>query len=195
MIVDVSHVSDKTFWDALETSKAPIFASHSDARALANAPRNMTDEMITALGKKGGLIDVNFNCGFLSQRYRDELAAKSKEVDARLKQATTGKNLGELETDQLEGKIIAEVGIKPATLDDVVAHIDHIKKIAGIGAIGIGTDFNGVECVPEGLEDSSKFPHLTRALLERGYTAEDINKIYGGNLLRVMRAVEAASGK
>ena len=79
MMVDISHVSDKTFWDALEVSKAPIFASHSDARALANAPRNMTDEMIVALAKKGGVVDVNFNCGFLSQRYRDELAAKSTE--------------------------------------------------------------------------------------------------------------------
>ena len=195
MIVDVSHVADKTFWDALETSRAPVFASHSDARALANAPRNMTDEMILAMAQKGGVIQVNFNCGFLSQRYRDELAAKSAEVDARLKQATAGKHLGELETDQMEGKIIAGLGIKPATVADVVAHIDHIRKIAGIGAIGIGTDYNGVECVPEGLEDVSKFPNLTRALLEQGYSAEDIQKIYGGNLLRLLRSVEAASGK
>ena len=105
MMVDISHVSDKTFWDALEVSKAPIIASHSDARALANAPRNMTDEMIVALAKKGGVVQVNFNCGFLSQRFRDELAAKSTAVAERLRQATAGKNLGELETDQLEGKI------------------------------------------------------------------------------------------
>jgi membrane dipeptidase len=195
MMVDISHVSDKTFWDALEVSKAPIFASHSDARALANAPRNMTDEMIVALAKKGGVVDINFNCGFLSQRYRDELAAKSTEVAARVKQATAGRNLGELETDQIEGKIIAELGIKPATIADVVAHIDHIRKIAGIDAIGIGTDFNGVECVPQGLEDVSKFPNLTRALLEKGYKEDDIRMIYSGNLLRVMRAVEMAAGK
>ena len=194
MLVDISHVSDKTFWDALEVSKAPIFASHSDARALANAPRNMTDEMISALAKKGGIIDINFNCGFLSQRYRDEVAAKSAETAKRLKQETAGKNLGELETDQIEGKIIRELGVKPATISDVVAHIDHIRKISGVDAIGIGTDFNGVECVPEGLEDVSKFPNLTRALLEHGYTAEDIAKIYSGNLMRVMRAVEAAAG-
>ena len=195
MLVDISHVSDKTFWDALEISKAPIFASHSDARALANAPRNMTDDMIVALARKGGIIDINFNCGFLSQRYRDEVAAKSKETAMRLKQATEGRNLGELETDQVEGKIIRELGVKPATISDVVDHIDHIRKIAGIDAIGIGTDFNGVECVPEGVEDVSKFPNLTRALLERGYTAEDIGKIYSGNLLRVMKAAEAAAGK
>jgi membrane dipeptidase len=199
MLVDISHVSDKTFWDALEVSKAPIFASHSDARALANAPRNMTDDMIVALAKNGGVVDINFNCGFLSQRYRDEVSAKSAQIAARLKQATSqstgGKNLGELETDQLEGKMIAELGIKPATLADVVAHIDHVRKIAGIDAIGIGTDFNGVECVPQGLEDSSKFPNLTRALLEKGYTSEDIHKIYSGNLLRVMRAAEMAASK
>jgi len=195
MLVDISHVSDKTFWDALEVSRAPIFASHSDARALANAPRNMTDEMIVALAKKGGVVDINFNCGFLSQRYRDELATKTAEVAARLKQATSGKNLGELETDQVEGKIIAELGVKPATIADVVAHIDHIRKIAGIDAIGIGTDFNGVECVPQGLEDVSKLPNLTRALLEKGYKEDDIHKIYSGNLLRVMRAVEVGAGK
>jgi membrane dipeptidase len=195
MLVDISHVSDKTFWDALEVSRAPIFASHSDARALANAPRNMTDEMIVALAKKGGVVDINFNCGFLSQRYRDALVPKSAEVATRLKQATAGKNLGELETDQVEGKIIAELGIKPATLADVVAHIDHIRKIAGIDAIGIGTDFNGVECVPQGLEDVSNLPNLTRALLEKGYKEDDIRKIYSGNFLRMMRAVEIGARK
>jgi membrane dipeptidase len=153
MMVDISHVADKTFWDALETSKAPIFASHSSARALADVPRNMTDEMIAALGKKGGVVQVNFNCGFL------------------VKDSTTTN--------------------KRAKLSDVVAHIDHIKTIAGVGAVGIGSDFDGVGCVPEGLDDVSKFPNLTRALLEKGYSADDIRKIYGGNILRVMRGAEA----
>ncbi len=155
MIVDISHVADKTFWDALEVSRAPIFASHSSARALANVPRNMTDEMIAALAKKGGVAQINFNCGFL------------------------------------------KTGVTPAhaTLADVVAHIDHVRSIAGIDAIGIGSDFDGVPCTPQGLEDVSKFPNLTRALLEKGYTAADVRKIYGGNLLRVMRAVEAAAGR
>ncbi len=152
MMVDVSHVADKTFWDALAVSKAPIFASHSSCRALADVPRNMTDEMIVALAKKGGVVQINFNCGFL------------------------------------------KAGVTPphATLADVVAHIDHVKTIAGIDAIGIGSDFDGVPCTPEGLEDVSRFPNLTRRLLEKGYTPADIRKIYGGNLLRVMRAVEAA---
>ena len=149
MMVDISHVADRTFYDALEISSAPLIASHSACRALADVPRNMTDEMIVALAKKGGVVQVNFYCNFLTNA-------------------------------------------KPphATLDDVVAHIDHIRKIAGIDAIGIGSDFDGIDCAPVGLEDVSKYPNLTRALLENGYSAADIRKIYGGNLLRVMRAVE-----
>ncbi|MGH9558503.1 MAG: dipeptidase, partial [Bryobacteraceae bacterium] len=159
MMVDISHVADKTFWDALETSKAPIFASHSSCRALADVPRNMTDEMIVALAKKGGVIDINFNCGFVK--------------------AGTG-----------------ETPTSPrATLAEVVKHIDHVRKIAGIDAIGIGSDFDGIECTPIGLDDVSKFPNLTRALLEKGYSPSDIRKIYSGNFLRVMRAVEATAAK
>ncbi|SRR5579884_2351137 len=164
MMVDISHVADKTFWDALAVSRTPVFASHSSCRALTHVPRNMTDEMIVALARKGGVIDVNFNCGFVSQKSADAEARKEKSIPR-------------------------------ATLADVVAHIDHIRQIAGIDAIGIGSDFDGVECTPEGLDDVSKFPNLTRALLEKGYSAEDIRKIYGGNFLRVMRAVEAAAGK
>jgi membrane dipeptidase len=157
MIIDISHVADKTFWDVIEVSKAPPFASHSSCRALANVPRNMTDEMITALGKKGGVIQINFNCGFLS---------------------------------------VKPAGEKPsATLADVVNHIDHAVKLAGIDHVGIGSDFDGVPCTPTGLDDVSKFPNLTRALLEKGYKADDIKKIYGGNTLRLMRAVESARGR
>jgi membrane dipeptidase len=182
MLVDISHVADKTFWDALETSTAPIFASHSSCRALCNVPRNMTDEMIVALGKKGGVVQVNFNCGFLSQ--------KSADAGRNVRSSTTPGVRGEDAT-------IAEYRQKvpPATLEDVVAHIDHIVKIAGVGAAGIGSDFDGVFCTPTNLEDVSKFPSLTRALLEKGYSADDIRKIYGGNVLRVMRAAEAESKK
>jgi membrane dipeptidase len=163
MIVDISHVSDKTFWDVLAVSSAPPFASHSSCRAFCNAPRDMTDEMIVALAKKGGVVHINFECSFLTQEARDAYVAKKPQP--------------------------------PATLDDVVKHIDHVVKIAGIDAVGIGSDFDGVDCVPSGLEDVSKFPKLTRALLEKGYKAEDIRKIYGGNTLRVMRAVEARREK
>jgi membrane dipeptidase len=195
MMVDISHVADKTFWDALEVSKAPIFASHSSCRALADAPRNMTDEMIVALAKKGGVVDVNFNCSFLSQKFRNAQAAENPRLEARYAQETAGKKLSEPEQDIIHDRLRKEMGLTRAKLSDVVDHIDHIRKIAGIDAIGIGSDFNGVPCVPEGLDDVSKYPNLTRALLEKGYSAEDIRKIYGGNFLRVMRAVEAAAGK
>ncbi|MGE5647658.1 MAG: dipeptidase [Acidobacteriota bacterium] len=154
MMVDISHVSDKTFWDALETSRAPVFASHSSCRALCDVPRNMTDEMIVAMAKKGGVIQINFLPGFLTLRKAPA-----------------------------------------ANLDDVVAHIDHVVKLAGVDAVGIGSDFDGIDRVPVGLEDVSKFPALTRALRAKGYSAADVRKIYGGNVLRVMRAVEAVAGK
>ncbi len=156
MMVDISHVADKTFYDALEVSQAPLLASHSSARAVTNAPRNMTDDMLRALSQKGGVIQVNFYCSFINQ----------KAADAPKNTATH------------------------AYLADVVAHIDHIRQVAGIDAIGIGSDFDGIECAPEGLEDVSKFPSLTRALLEKGYSPSDIKKIYCGNTLRLMRQVE-----
>lgn len=194
MMVDISHVSDKTFWDALEVSSAPLIASHSSCRSISNIPRNMTDEMIIAMAKKGGVVQVNFGCEFLSQKsantssfgnptLREKIAAAMKDFKGtaearRAKMAEVAKNLG-LKT-------------VPATLDDAVAHIDHIVKIAGIDAVGIGADYDGVDCVPVGLEDVSKMPNLTRALLEKGYSAKDIRKIYGENTLRVMRAAEKA---
>jgi membrane dipeptidase len=156
MIVDISHVADKTFYDALETSGAPIIASHSACRAVTNVPRNMTDDMIRARAKKRGVIQININCGFVSQKVAD--APKDAQVRA--------------------------------TPDDVVAHIDHVRQIAGVDTIGIGTDFDGITCTPAGLDDVSKFPNLTRALIEKGYSRNDIKKIYDGNTLRVMREVE-----
>lgn len=166
MMVDISHVSDKTFTDTLDATKAPPIASHSSCRALSNVPRNMTDPMIVALAKKGGVIHINFNCEFLSQ--------KTAEAEKKKPERERDKN------------------ILPATLADVVEHIDHVVRLAGVGAVGIGSDFDGVKCTPQGLEDVSKFPNLTRALLEHGYSPDDIRKMYGGNTLRVMRAVEHA---
>ncbi|MCZ2148343.1 MAG: dipeptidase [Bryobacterales bacterium] len=167
MMVDISHVSDKTFWDALAASKAPVFASHSSCRALSPLPRNMTDEMIRALAKKRGVIQINFGCDFLSRKAADESPLLHPLATAAARKSQVR-----------------------ASLSDVVAHIDHVVKIAGIDYVGIGSDFDGVGCTPAGLDDVSKFSNLTRALLEKGYTPQDIGKIYGGNLLRVMREVE-----
>jgi membrane dipeptidase len=176
MMVDISHVDDKTFWSALEVSKAPLIASHSSCRALSNVPRNMTDEMIAALAKKGGVVQINFECGFLN-----EATAKAE--------TALEKKLGKYDGAAFKNAF-ASGEIPSATLADVVAHIDHAVKIGGIDSVGLGSDFDGIPCAPKGLDDVSKFPALTRALLEKGYSASDIHKIYGGNLLRVMRAVE-----
>jgi membrane dipeptidase len=195
MMVDVSHVADATFQDALEVSSAPIIASHSSARAVTNHPRNMSDPMIVSMAKKGGVIQINFNCGFISEKFRAAQAAEGPRLDARFQELYGTKKMTEVYEDRYYQQLRLEMKLTRATLADVVDHIDHVRKIAGIDAIGIGSDFNGITCAPEGLDDVSKFPNLTRALLERGYSEEDIRKIYGGNLLRVMRAVEAAAGK
>jgi membrane dipeptidase len=190
MIVDISHVADKTFFDALETSSAPLLASHSSCRALTNVPRNMTDEMIKALAAKGGVIQINFSCGFLSQKAAD--AEKTSTLMERYRQIMRDYKDDAVKRKQEIDKLIAEAKKTQvrATLEDVVAHIDHVRQIAGIDAIGIGSDFDGIECTPERLDDVSKFPNLTRALLEKGYSPSDIKKIYGGNTLRLMRQVE-----
>ncbi len=188
MMVDISHVADKTFWDVIAVSQAPPIASHSSCRALANVPRNMTDDMIVALAKKGGVIQINFNCDFLSQKSADSVAPLTLRMNGLAREFRDNPAKLKLETERLHAEMKQRQ--VPATLADVVAHIDHVVKIAGIGAVGIGSDFDGVECTPVGLEDVSKFPNLTRALLEKGYSPDDIRKIYGGNTLRLMRAVE-----
>lgn len=197
MMVDVSHVSDKTFWDALEVSTAPLFASHSSARAISKIPRNMTDEMIVALAKKGGVVQVNFGCEFLSQKAADSSSFGNPAVKEKIAAAMTGFEGTAAERRVRTQNVMKELGIKRvrATLEDAVEHIDHIVKIAGIDSVGIGADFDGVGCVPVGLEDVSKMPNLTRALLERNYSATDIRKVYGENVLRVMRGAEKAAGR
>jgi membrane dipeptidase len=190
MMVDISHTADATFYSALETSTAPIIASHSGCRAISSYTRNMTDDMIKALAAKGGVMQINFGCDFLSQRYFDE--AKPLEASMREQYMAALKIENSTAKAAAIEKLKAEFNAKlpPATLSDVVAQIDHAVKVGGIDHVGIGTDFDGVGCVPSELNSYSKFPALTRALLEKGYSADDIKKIYGGNLLRVMRAVE-----
>ena len=195
MMVDISHTADATFYAAIAASSAPIIASHSSCRAVSSNTRNMTDDMIVALAKNGGTMQINFDCAYLSQRYEDD----SKPIMAELKPKMA-------EARKIEDPAAREAALqalyaesaeklpKP-TLADVVAQIDHAVKVGGIDHVGIGTDFDGVGCVPPALDSYNKFPALTRALLEKGYSAEDIKKIYGGNLLRVMRAVEARAAE
>ncbi len=196
MMVDIAHVSDRTFWNVIETSTSPVFSSHSSCRALSNIPRNMTDDMIRAVAKRGGLVMINLGCEFLSQKSADSSPWGDPGLAKRFESAVSGIEDPQQRRTALR-KLLAEAELKTvrATMDDVVAHLDHIRKIAGVDAIGLGSDFDGVSCAPQGLDDVSKWPNLTRALLERGYPAGDIRKIYGGNLLRFMRAVERAAAR
>jgi membrane dipeptidase len=190
MMVDISHTADKTFYDAIEVSSAPIIASHSSCRAVSAHTRNMTDDMIRAIAKNGGTIQINFECAYLSERYNKTQASMAGET--REAMATLRKIEDPAERTAAIAKMRAEMAAKnpPATLKDVVANIDHAVQVGGIDHVGIGTDFDGSGCVPSDLNSYDKFPALTRALLEKGYSADDIKKIYGGNILRVMRAVE-----
>lgn len=183
MIVDISHVSDETFWDVMRVSKAPAIASHSSCRALTNSKRNMTDDMLRALGKNGGVVQINFACDFISEKARTE--------DPQGKRAVRSKYGQDMDTLRAE----VERRFTRATLSDVADHIEHAVKVAGIDHVGIGSDFDGIDCAPAGIEDNAKFPALTRELIKRGYTREQIHKVYGGNTLRVMRAVERAAAK
>jgi len=192
MIVDISHVSDKTFWDALETSKAPIFASHSSCRAIAPVARNMTDEMIKAPAQKSGVVQINFSCDFLNPE-----AAKASEATATKRRAIRdelakkyAKDPSGLQRAMNEARAAVGGGQEKATLHDVVMHINHVVAIAGVDAVGLGSDFDGIGCAPQGLDSVDKWPNLTRALLEEGYTAVEIRKIYGENTLRLMTDVE-----
>jgi membrane dipeptidase len=187
MIVDISHVSDKTFYDTLAVTTKPVIASHSSCRALSDVPRNMTDEMIAALGRNRGVIGINFGAGFVSAK--DAAALRQRIGDAvATEPAVTGRALDEFaRADYL--KEYGEMKPAAATLDDAVAHIAHAVKVAGVDHVGIGSDWDGINMVPVGLEDVSKMPALTAALLERGFSEEDVRKILGGNFLRVMREV------
>jgi membrane dipeptidase len=187
MIVDISHVSDKTFYDTLAVTTRPVIASHSSCRALTDVPRNMTDDMIRALGRNGGVIGINFGANFLSQK-EAEASRRNFATRAAVDPGLTGRALDEFATkDYLDTYSVMRPSL--ATIADAVAHIDHVAKLIGADHVGIGSDWDGISSVPAGLEDVSRIPHITAALLERGYSEQDVKKILGGNFLRVMRQV------
>jgi membrane dipeptidase len=191
MMVDISHVADKTFFDALETTRAPVIASHSSARAIAHAPRNMTDDMLRAVAKNGGVVMINYHSGFLSEEYR--VAKPAPPLQARLDEAA--KRCGDneacsiLESQRINQEAMASGALPKVTWEKIVEHIDHVAKIAGVDHVGLGSDFDGAT-MPLGMEDASKLPKITDALLKKGYSDADVEKILGGNILRVMEAVE-----
>ena len=197
MMVDISHVADKTFWDAIAVTKAPVIASHSSARALVNAPRDMTDEMLLAVAKNGGVVDVNFYSAFDDENFRKQEAAQHKQVEAATqqyiaRQKAAGKPVSYMEVDHIQREYLAKIPRPP--LKSLIDQIDHIAKVAGIDHVGLGSDFDGVSgALPQGMDSVADLPKITQALLDRGYKPEDIKKILGGNLLRVFRQVERVS--
>ena len=197
MMVDISHVADKTFWDAIATTKAPVIASHSSARALTNAPRNMTDDMLKAVAKNGGVVQVNFFNGFIDDDFRKAAEAQRKDEAAAVKAYSDklkaeGKEPSYVDLDRIEREWLAKIPRPP--LKSLIDHMDHIAKVAGIDHVGLGSDFDGVSgATPQGIDSAADLPKITQALLDRGYSADDIHKILGGNLLRVFREVEKVS--
>jgi membrane dipeptidase len=180
-------VSDKTFYDAIAVSTKPVIASHSSCRALSDVPRNMTDDMIRALAKNGGVIAINFGEGFLNPKDA-ELLMKAVRSMGYSEPDLTGKALDDYAAQELH-RDMKKAAVSYATIDDAVAHIDHAVKIAGIDHVGIGSDFDGITAPPKGLEDISKMPALAAALKKKGYSDQDIRKIFGLNTLRVFREV------
>ncbi len=197
MMVDISHVADKTFWDAIATTKAPVIASHSSARALTNAPRNMTDEMLKAVAKNGGVVEVNFFNGFIDDNFRKAADAQKPQVQAAVQKymdqmKSEGKEVNYIEIDRIEREWMSKIPRPP--LSALIDHIDHIAKVAGVDHVGLGSDFDGVSGqTPQGINSAADLPKITQALLDRGYSATDIKNILGGNLLRVFGEVEKVS--
>jgi membrane dipeptidase len=199
MMVDISHVSDKTFYDVMETSGAPVIASHSSCRALDDVPRNMTDDMLRAIAKNGGVVHINFFEGFLDHGFVERFGAMKDEQDQQDKAEAGAPKFGDRgqlgpASRRINAQRIAKSGRLP--LAKLLDHFDHAVKIAGVDHVGLGSDFDGADDqFPEGMEDISKIPNLVRGLMERGYSDADILKILGGNTLRVMREVERAAAK
>ena len=189
MMVDVSHVSDPAFWDIVQTSTAPVVATHSACRAIADVPRNLTDDMIRALAKTGGVVNVIFYPEHLEPGW----SQKKKQVDAEI--ATMVQDASAAEPGDAVHKKMARDRVRqreyarrlpPVTVARIVDHIDHIVKLVGVDHVGIGSDFDGVQVTTADLATVADLPNLTKELLRRGYSAGDVSKILGGNMLRVM---------
>jgi membrane dipeptidase len=203
MMVDISHVSDRTFYRTLKISRAPVIASHSGARSLCAHPRNLTDEMLRAVAtsggpaSRGGVVQVNFFSGFISQDYWDTLMARKPQVEkakaaAKRRAKARGGEFTFADQDRIWHRFMEKIPRPP--LSTLIDHIDHIAKVGGVDHVGLGSDFDGVSGqLPEGLDSAADLPKITQALLDRDYSAEDCRKILGANLLRVFREVEALS--
>lgn len=196
IMVDISHVSDKTFYDALEVSKAPLIASHSSCRALCNHPRDMSDDMIKALAAKGGVIQINYERSFIDQAYKDAYYKAQGGVvaatDKISKECGDNNDCVDRKLRELQAQMEASGALPRVSWEKIIDHIDHVVKLVGPDHVGLGSDFDGAT-MPDGMEDCSKLPKITEALMRKGYKDDDIRKILGGNLLRVMEQNEKVS--
>ena len=197
MMVYISHVSDKTFYDALEVSRAPLIASHSSLRAICDIPRNMSDDMVRALARKGGVIFINFNAAYLDPKASKVFTPMRDPRDREIAQMMAA-NRDNPKRWEMRRAIQERYRASLPKVDAaaVLRHIDHAVKIAGADHVGLGSDFDGISgMAPAGMEDVSKYPVLVKGLIGMGYSDTDIRKIMGTNLLRVMRVAEAAAGQ
>ncbi|HEV2707805.1 MAG TPA: dipeptidase, partial [Pyrinomonadaceae bacterium] len=193
IMVDVSHVSDKTFWDIVETTTKPIIATHSNARALVNVARNLDDEQIRALARTGGVVCVVFYPAFVEPGWDERKSRVDAEIAPLVEEASRARAgtppQKKIARDRIREREYAQ-RLPSVTVARVVDHIDHIVRLVGIEHVGVGSDFDGIQAVPRDLASVADFPNLTAELLKRGYTPEDVSKILGGNILRVMEEVE-----
>jgi membrane dipeptidase len=191
MMVDVSHVSDPTFWDIVNTSTAPVIATHSACRAIADVPRNLTDDMIRALAKTGGVVNVIFYPEHVEPGWQLLKKKVDVEIDAMVREASAAEPGGAVEKklarDRVRQREYAQ-RLPPVKVSRIVDHIDHIVKLVGVDHVGIGSDFDGVQITISDLATVAELPNLTRELLRRGYSETDVTRILGGNMLRVMEA-------
>ncbi len=196
LLVDISHISDKTFRDVLSVSRAPVFASHSSCRALCDAPRNLSDEMIRALAAKGGVIQINYHVGFLSQEFRDAEKNNPRINDAIAAEVQNrcrgNEGLELIEGDRLTREFVLRGELPRVGWSKIIEHVDHAVQLVGPEHVGLGSDFDGAN-MPFGMEDATQVPKITDALLDKGYSEDDVKKILGENTLRVMAEVERVS--
>lgn len=190
MLIDVSHVSDKTMSDALDVSTAPIIASHSSARALANHPRNVPDDLLRRIAKNGGVVMVNFYPAFLDARNNTEENERARRLKPQLEALKAQYKDDTARYNEAERKLFAANPIFKPSYTRIVDHIDHIKQIAGIDHVGIGSDFDGVPGLPQGMNGMEDLPLVTYEMLRRGYSEQDIRKVLGENFLRTFARAE-----
>jgi membrane dipeptidase len=195
MIVDVSHVSDKTFWDVLATTKAPIIASHSSSRALVDVPRNLSDEMLRAIARNGGVANVAFSNSFVDKDFDREAGSQHQGMlaaakDYNAERSTAGLPITPDNTQRFELAWLGAHPIPRAPLKSLIDHIDHVARVAGVDHVGLGSDWDGTNSLPAGIDSAADLPKITQALLARGYSSDEVRKILGANMLRVLSDVE-----